>query len=76
MKKEIHIKTLAYGLYTVICHACGILLFYRSNLESTPHELLTRQCGEMLEHSLMSLVIVAIGALALRYVTSTNEKGL
>ena len=75
MKNEIHIKALAYGLYAVICHTCGILLFYRSRLESTPHEALIRQCAEMLEHSAMSLVIVGIGALALRYVTITNEMG-
>ncbi len=73
MKKEIHIKTLAYGLYAVICHACGVLLFYRSSLGSTPHELLTRQCVKMLEHSAMSLVIVAIGALLIRYVTVTDK---
>lgn len=69
MKKKIHIKVLAYGLYAVLCHMCGVLLFYLSGLGNTPAELLTRQCGEMLEYSAMSLVIVAVGAFLLRYVT-------
>lgn len=69
MKVKIHIKSLAYGLYAVLCHMTGILLFYLYRKTDTPARLLTRSCGEMLEYSAMSLVIIAVGALLLWYVT-------
>ena len=63
--KNIHIKVLIYGYYAVLCHVCGILLCFSVKQRSLPHEPLVRICAEMLEYSLMSALITAVGGMLL-----------
>ncbi len=64
MKKNAS-RLLCSGLFATVCHMCFILLFYNFNASSTPQALLISRCAEMLEYSLMSIVILCIGGLAL-----------
>ncbi len=52
---------LFYGLYAVLCQLAGILLHTRIQAESVSDALLALRFAPMLEHALMSLVILAIG---------------
>ncbi len=70
--KNIHIKVLIYGLYAVLCHVCGIFLYYSVNSSALVHEVLVSCCSEMLEYSLMSALIVTVGGMLLSI--STKEK--
>ena len=68
MRLNIHIKILIYGYFAVLCHTVGILLFFLSNRTYMPSQPLVRLCSAMLEHSLMSLVILSMGSLLIYYV--------
>ena len=74
MRFNIHIKLLTYGAFAVICHLSGILCFYMINRADLLPLPLTRLCGEMLEHSLMSIAILAVGSLLLCYVSKEPQK--
>ena len=52
---------LSYGLFAVLCQLAMILLHTQIHIESIPSPLLALRFAPMLEHSFMSLVILAIG---------------
>ena len=52
---------LAYGLFAVLCQLAMILLHTQLRAESVLSPLLAHQFAPMLEHSLMSLVILVMG---------------
>ncbi|MBP3370642.1 MAG: hypothetical protein J6L85_07805 [Clostridia bacterium] len=58
---------LIYGLYAVLCHAVGILFCAISELGAPPG-LMFHIIFPLLEHSLMSFVLVLFGALGIEYV--------
>ncbi len=53
---------LIYGLYAVLCQAVGIFFNASSNVGISA-EALALKYAPMLEHSVMSLVLILIGAL-------------
>ncbi|MBO7310359.1 MAG: hypothetical protein J6U86_03080 [Clostridia bacterium] len=61
--KNIHIKVLVYGIYAVLCHVCGVFLYYSVNKALLPREPLIRICAEMIEYSIMSAIITAVGGM-------------
>ncbi len=52
---------LAYGLFAVLCQLAMILLHTQIHSEAVLSPLLALRFAPMLEHSLMSLVILAVG---------------
>ena len=74
MRSNIHIKVLIYGCFAILCHALGILSFYFFNRQSMLPVPITRLCGEMIEHTLMSAVILSTGALLMFYVSKNEDK--
>ncbi len=58
-------RLMCFGTYSIICHLCGILLFFNIQSSYMPPALLIWRCAEMLEYSLMSLLILCVGGLAL-----------
>ncbi len=69
-------KLLCLGLYAVICHLCGILLFYNFSDSTLPSELLTARCSQMLEYSLMSILILCVGGCALEVVNKAAKNNI
>ena len=65
-------RILHYGLYSVICHATAILLF-ASTSHYTHGTLLLLRFFPMLEHSLMSFVIIFIGVLGVEYIEKNKK---
>ena len=55
------LRLLSYGLFAVLCQLAMILLHTQLRAESVLSPLLALRFAPMLEHSLMSLVIIAIG---------------
>ena len=62
---------LIYGLFASLCHAVAILFCAISELGAPP-DLMFHIIFPMLEHSLMSFVLVLLGALAVEFVSTKN----
>ena len=62
---------LIYGLFASLCHAVAILFCAISELGAPPG-LMFHIIFPMLEHSLMSFVLVLLGALAVEFVSTKN----
>lgn len=62
---------LIYGLFASLCHAVAILFCAISEL-GVPPDLMFHIIFPMLEHSLMSFVLVLLGALAVEFVSTKN----
>lgn len=58
---------LHYGLFAIICQAAAILLCSRC-LENASGAVHFHRYFPMIEHSLMSLVIIFIGVFAIEYI--------
>lgn len=61
---------LVYGLYATLCHAVAILFCAISELGAPP-ELMFHIIFPLLEHSLMSFVLVLFGTLGIEYAQIT-----
>jgi hypothetical protein len=59
---------LIYGLFAALCHASAVLFLARGELGAPP-DLLFHLIFPLLEHSLMSFVLVLLGALAIEYIS-------
>ena len=68
-QKSIFSIVAIYGCFAILCHLCGILLFFSVNKAVFPHALLLRQCAQMLEYTAMSAVVLIIGCFLIYYVT-------
>ncbi len=66
------ILLMSYGLYAVICHATAILFMVKVSDITSPTVLFHR-FFPMLEHSLMSFVIIMFGVLAIEYLHKISE---
>ena len=62
---------LIYGMFASLCHAVAILFCAISELGASP-DLMFHIIFPMLEHSLMSFVLVLLGALAVEFVSTKN----
>ena len=58
-------KLLTVGLYASLCHATGILLYFNVNPDGMPPMSLIQYSAGMLEYTLMSLLIITVGAFLL-----------
>lgn len=70
---NLHIRILIYGLFTVICQLCGILLFCNFHYNSCPTAYIQKQCARMLEYPIMSVTLLLAGALLIYYVTKKEQ---
>ncbi len=66
-------KILCFGAYAVICHLAAIVLFCQLNSTTLPAELLTRRAAQMLEYSVMSIVILLACALLLKLIEKQGK---
>jgi hypothetical protein len=64
---------LIYGLFSVICHAVAILLVARTQANMPP-DLMFHIIFPLLEHSIMSFVLVLFGAIGIEYVYISQSK--
>ena len=64
---------LHYGLFVTLCHLCAVVLL--SSTFPVRCEIIFRlRIFPMLEHSLMSLVIILVGVLGLEYIFKDIDK--
>ena len=70
---NLHIRILIYGIFTVICQLCGILLFCDFYLSSCPAAYMQKQCAKMLEYPIISVTLLLAGALLIYYVTKKEQ---
>lgn len=61
MSKNLSVSILIYGLYSVLCHA-AFILFSALTSGISSSAALTIRYAPMLEHTFMSMLIVAVGA--------------
>lgn len=64
---------LIYGLFSVLCHATAIFFSAISSFESSS-ETLALKYAPMLEHSVMSLVLILIGVLLIEITIRETKK--
>ena len=64
---------LIYGMYASLCHAVAILFCAISELGAPPG-LMFHIIFPLLEHSLMSFVLVLIGALSIEYAQKSGRR--
>ena len=63
---------LHYGMFAVLCHAAGIFL-YTTTLYSCSPLIFESRVFPLIEHSLVSLVGIFIGALGLEYISKQSR---
>ncbi len=56
-------KLMIYGAFSVVCHLVAVLFYFLWYADKLPGALLVREGASMLEYSLMSIVIILVGAL-------------
>jgi hypothetical protein len=64
---------LHYGLFAVLCQVCGIFLF-STTLPSPSTALYCHTLFPMLEHSMLSAIIIFVGVLGLEYISKDIDK--
>lgn len=64
---------LHYGLFAVLCHATAILFMALTSELGSPI-LYFYRFFPMLEHSLMSFVIIIFGTVGIEYIERSKEK--
>ena len=62
-----------YGIFAIICHATFILLAANTSPHTDPH-VLFKMFFPMIEHSLMSFIIVLFGITAFEYIDKKMDK--
>lgn len=63
---------LIYGLFASLCHAVAILFLSQAEL-CAPSELLFHRIFPLLEHSLMSFILVLLGSLGIEYAVRAKK---
>lgn len=62
-----------YGGFASVCHAVAIL-FSATLLENATGDVYFNRYFPMLEHSMLSFILVLLGVIALEYIEKKNKK--
>jgi hypothetical protein len=65
---------LIYGAYSVLCHATAVLFDFLLYRKVLPEYILMRRTVPFLEHTLMSLALIVIGAFLIDYTLAQQKK--
>ena len=65
------VRLLIYGIFSVLCHSVGILLL-ATTLQNANGDVYFHRYFPMLEHSLVSFIVILIGVIAFEYIEKST----